>query len=115
MVNKFLWAINVIKIPAQYDFGPAYWHHFSLVTKNMKVYIEVVGRRTVPCKAHSKILFVFYKFICVYYEVIFSDILWKVSTVFGFCPKDYFGQDVKKITVLEKIFCYKIEILSIAV
>ena len=36
------------KGPKQYQFGPAHRYHFSLVTKNIvKVYTDVVGRRTI--------------------------------------------------------------------
>ena len=43
-VNKFLWAENVVKGPAQYKFGSAYRYHFSLVTKNIiKAYETVVS------------------------------------------------------------------------
>ena len=41
--QQILQAENVVKGPAQYKFGSAYWYHLSLVTKNTKVYKEVVG------------------------------------------------------------------------
>ena len=44
----------MVKGPAQQKFGPAYWHHFFIVAKNViKVYKEVIDRHYVHSKTQS--------------------------------------------------------------
>ena len=74
--QQMLLAENVVKGPAQYKFGLAYWYHLFLVTKNIiKVYKEDV---------YDFIRFfqIYLCLLCVYF--FFFDNLWKDSVVFSF-------------------------------
>ena len=83
--QQILLAENVVKGPAQYNFGLACWYHLFLVTKNIiKVYKEYL------CDFIC-FLQIYLCLLCVYF---FFDNLWKDSVVFSFCPKICFAQNV---------------------
>ena len=75
----------MVKGPARYEFGPAYWYHLFLVTKIIiKVYKEVVGD-------FIRFLQIYLCLLCV---IFFFGILWKEFVVFSFCPKHLLAQNV---------------------
>ena len=92
--QQILLAENVIKGPAQYKFGLAYWYHLLfLVTKN----IIKVNKGDVCDFIRFLQIYLRLFLLCVYFYyafIFFFDNLWKDSIVFSFCPKIYFAQNV---------------------
>ena len=96
---------NVVKGPAQYKFGPAYWYNLSLFSKIrdiwlkwIKVYKEVVGD-------FIRFLQIYLCLLCVH--LFFFVVLWIEPVVFSFCPKNLFSTNCLKIlTVLDKNFTH---------
>ena len=83
LVYKFLWAENMVKSPAKYEFGPDYLHHVSLVTRKItKVYEEMIGY-------FLRFLQIYLYLLCFFILIFFE----KNPQFSAFVLKPYFGQN----------------------